>query len=94
MLRPFETEIGHFALDYSWSRAQTALRDTTIGNILQQATIQVGQLAKSDHLEFWDSIGNHAQGMDEAESIRVKVGLECCLVHQETNGIVGDQQAV
>ena len=66
----------------------------TIGDILQQATIQVGQLAKSDHLEFWDSVGNHAQGMDETELVRIKVGLECCRVHQETNGIVGDQQAV
>jgi hypothetical protein len=94
LLWPLQAGIGHLAFDYPWVGVLTSLRDTTIGDIMHKAGIELVKLVKRDHLEFRNSVGNDAQGMYETKPVRVEVSLACCFVYQETDRIVRDEQAV
>jgi hypothetical protein len=43
----------------------------------------VGELVGGDHLEFWNGVADHAQGMHETEPIGVQIGLERCFMKLE-----------
>jgi len=44
MLGSFQTEIGHFTFDHPRVGTETSLRDATIRDIVQKASIQMIQL--------------------------------------------------
>ena len=89
-----QSEVGHLAFDHPWVGALTSLRDTTIRDILQQACMKLVKLIKGDHLEFRNSVGDDAQSMHKTEPIWVQVGLACSFMHQETDRVMRDEQAV
>ena len=94
MFTAFEMELGHFALDHTWVGAQATKWKTTVGNVPQEAGVELGQLRGGRHLKFRDSIVKHSQSMDKAESIRVAPTLESGLMHQAADGIVSDDQGI
>ena len=50
MLRAFEMELGHFALDHTWVGAQATKWKTTVGNVPQEAGVELWQLRGGRHL--------------------------------------------
>lgn len=56
--------------------------------------VELRQLVGCRRLEFWDSIMNHPQSVDEAEAIRVYSCLEGAFMYQGANRIVCDQQTI
>ena len=94
MLWSFQAKVGHLAFDHPWVGAWTSLRDTTIHDILQKTGVKMVKLVKRNHLEFGNSVSDHVQGMHETEAIGVESCIKCRFMHQGTDSIMSDEQAI
>ena len=46
------------------------------------------------HLELGDGVADDFQRMDEAEAVRVELLVQCGLVHQSTDYVMGNEQGI
>src|SRR6266487_6824691 len=84
-------ELRLFPLDDARVDALTAWEQWGRCKILQQALIATRYLVGTNHLELGDSILHHTRGMHKAEPVGVDPRLHGGLMHEEPDGIMGDQ---
>jgi hypothetical protein len=94
VFRPFDVEFGLFPFDHPRIDSLPARQQLRCRNIPQQSLVAPWHLVVHNHLEFRDRILYHTHGMGKAEAVGVDLRLHGGLVHEETDGIVSDQQPI
>jgi hypothetical protein len=94
MLRAFEVEIGHFALNNAGVGPTSAGWQRLACAIAQQALPKPVRVGGMDQLAFRDSGANEAQGLDKTEPVGVQVVGQTGLVHEAAHDTMREQQGL
>jgi len=94
MLGPFLSEAGHLLLDHARVDAVVTRRQPALGDVLDHRSIERRQTRSRRRTHQRGGLAKHPNRMDEAQATRIDVHRNGSFVHQETNSVVSDQEAI
>jgi hypothetical protein len=77
-----------------WIGPIAAFGKQVADQITPQALQEFNQEVACRHLELGDGVADDFQRMDEAEAVRVELLVQCGLVHQSTDYVMGNEQGI